>query len=183
MKTFTIVSSNYTGQLFAWPGSIQENKRFLGNRDALGEIKANDEAAAVEAWRATPHPLDPRIGMLASGLYYAFVHGPHKPETIGTLAEVHAALGLQYGPDQACETVSEASTPTAAQRGAPTARRWLVTLRFAFPAWDEVDGILLGPFEAETKASAIMLARRQAREDGHTCTGKGRYWFTAQLDS
>lgn len=51
MKTFTIVSSNYTGQLLAWPGSIQENKRFLGNRDALGEIKANDEAAAVEAWR------------------------------------------------------------------------------------------------------------------------------------
>ncbi len=111
-----------------------------------------------------PHlpPLDPRIGMLSSGRFYAFADGLDKPETIGTLAEVQGALGLKEAAGQP--------------------QSWQVTMRFAYPAWDEVDGILLGPFAAKGKADAIRQARRVAERDGHACTGKGRYWFTASLD-
>lgn len=44
-------------------------------------------------------PTDPRIGVLNSGVYYAFVDGPHKPETRGTLEEVEIALGLRTPPE------------------------------------------------------------------------------------
>lgn len=46
-------------------------------------------------------------------------------------------------------------------------RKYEVTLRFKFPAWDEKDGI---PFtiNAFSKADAIKSARRQAYDDGHT---------------
>ena len=123
-----------------------------------------------------PHltPLDPRIGMLSSGRFYAFAHGYGQPETIGTLAEVQGALGLR-------PTASQA--PAAAPKeAAGQPKSWQVTMRFAYPAWDEVDGILLGPFAAKGKADAIRQARREAERDGHACTGKGRYWFTASLD-
>jgi hypothetical protein len=42
--------------------------------------------------------LDPRIGVLNSGVYYAFAHGYNKPETRGTLEEVEIALGLRAAP-------------------------------------------------------------------------------------
>lgn len=55
---------------------------------------------------------------------------------------------------------------------------YVVTLRFAFPAWDEKNGI---PFDvtARSKAEAIRIARQHARYDGHSGTGKGRATFTA----
>lgn len=123
-----------------------------------------------------PHPpkLDPRIGMLNSGRFYAFADGLDKPETIGTLAEVQGALGLKPSASQA--------PATAPKEAAGQPQSWQVTMRFAYPAWDEVDGILLGPFAAKGKADAIRQARRVAERDGHACTGKGRYWFTASLD-
>jgi hypothetical protein len=40
-------------------------------------------------------PLDPRIGVLNSGQYYAFAHGYDKPAKYGTLDEVEVALGLR----------------------------------------------------------------------------------------
>lgn len=57
-------------------------------------------------------------------------------------------------------------------------KNYTVTLRFQFPAWDEVDGI---PYEeqARSKADAIKYARRQAERDGHLCGGKGRASFKA----
>lgn len=56
--------------------------------------------------------------------------------------------------------------------------RYVVTLRFQFPAWDEKSGI---EYEIEThsKASAIRKARIEASYNGHTMTGKGRYYFKA----
>lgn len=39
--------------------------------------------------------LDPRIGMLNSRQFYAFVDGYDAPEVVGTLAEVETALGLR----------------------------------------------------------------------------------------
>lgn len=57
-----------------------------------------------------------------------------------------------------------------------------VTLRFQFPAWDEVDGITY-EIEANSKAEAIDRARREARRDGHTpATGKGRATFSAKAE-
>ena len=55
---------------------------------------------------------------------------------------------------------------------------YVVTLRFQYPAWDEVDGI---PYqiEARSKSEAINRARRQARDDGHLYGGKGRVSFKA----
>lgn len=39
--------------------------------------------------------MDPRIGILNSGVHYAFVDGYDKPEFRGTLAEVERALGIE----------------------------------------------------------------------------------------
>ncbi|AFU86755.1 hypothetical protein D869_gp159 [Caulobacter phage CcrRogue] len=41
------------------------------------------------------HNIDPRIGVLNSGVYYAYVNGYHQPETRGTLEEVEIALGVR----------------------------------------------------------------------------------------
>ena len=49
-----------------------------------------------------------------------------------------------------------------------------VTMRFAFPAWDEKDGITYVVF-ASSKAQACKRARRIADDDGHS----GRRFFTA----
>ena len=38
--------------------------------------------------------LDPRIGVLNSGQFYAFAHGYDKPETVGTRLQVEQALGI-----------------------------------------------------------------------------------------
>lgn len=103
--------------------------------------------------------LDPRIGTLNSGKFYAFANGYDQPEVIGTLAEVEAALGLR--------TVDQTYT---------------VTIRFQHPAWDEVNGIAYTDISARSKSEAIAIVRNKARNDGHTGTGKGRYTFTAEED-
>jgi len=51
MKTFSIVFSNYTGCLFAWEGPASSQKKFLGNRQVIGEIEAPDSASAVNMWK------------------------------------------------------------------------------------------------------------------------------------
>lgn len=117
--------------------------------------------------------LDPRIGALSSGRYYAFPNGYDKPEVIGSLAEVEMVLGIR----------SEAVTTEMAQDvdvGAlkPVIRTWNVTLRFKFPAWDEVDGLVFAGIEASSKSEAIKIARKGAHEDGITI-GRGRYVFSA----
>lgn len=55
---------------------------------------------------------------------------------------------------------------------------YTVTLRFAFPAWDEVHGIPYTGIRATSKAEAVRLVRSRADRDGHL-TGKGRYTLTA----
>lgn len=129
-----------------------------------------------------PHPMDPRIGVLNSGAYYAFVHGYHAPETRGTRAQVEAALAAADG-------VSENATPTKAPGS--QARRssraslqetthWDVTLRFEHPAWDEKDGIQYKGIQAQSRAKANWQARQQAYRDGHLYGGKGRVYFSAR---
>lgn len=43
-------------------------------------------------------PMDPRIGVLNSGVHYAFVDGYDKPEFRGTREEVEVRLGLRPAP-------------------------------------------------------------------------------------
>jgi len=108
--------------------------------------------------------LDPRIGMLSSGKFYAFAHGLAKPETVGTLQEVELALGIYK---------AHASVPAKSQK------TFDVVMRFAYPAWDEVDGLCYLGICAESKAHANRIARKQAERDGHAIGGRGRFTFTA----
>lgn len=112
----------------------------------------------------TTAALDPRIGMLNDGRFYAFADGYQNPETVGTLAEVEAAL---------CLRASEPKTVAAE----PSAEAFDVLVSFQFPAWDEVAGILYEGIAARTKAEAIRYARRLAWDDGHTGSGKGRITY------
>lgn len=108
--------------------------------------------------------LDPRIGMLSNGKFYAFVHGLAKPETVGTLQEIKQALGINK---------EHASVSAKSQK------MFDVVLRFSCPAWDEVDGISYTGICAESKSHANRIARKQAERDGHAIGGRGRYTFTA----
>lgn len=108
--------------------------------------------------------IDPRIGMLGNGLYYACVNGYDKSETVGSLPDVEVALGIRT---------------KATDRQPGKMASWNVTMRFAYPAWDEVDGIEYVGVVAKCKSEAIKNARKQAENDGHACRGRGRYWFTA----
>lgn len=107
--------------------------------------------------------LDPRIGALSNGLLYAFAHGYAQPETKGALQEVERALGIGATP-----------VPKAAK----VFKTFDVVMRFAHPAWDEVDGIRYHGIRASSRVDANKQARRMAESDGHTI-GRGRYWFTA----
>jgi hypothetical protein len=109
-------------------------------------------------------PIDSRIGVLNSGQHYAFVDGC---EVRGTREEVEIALGLR-----------EATAPVATS--SLDDDRYNVTLRFQYPAWDEKAGIVYPDILARGKADAISTARRLASDDGHTMSGKGRYWFSAE---
>lgn len=112
-------------------------------------------------------PLDSRIGMMNSGKFYCFPEGNGKPEFIGTLEEVEAALGIR---------------PAVIAPVAPTKlvdRLWRVKLTFQYPAWDEVNGIEYLDILASRKAEANAIARRRASNDGHLCGGKGRAIFSA----
>ena len=108
--------------------------------------------------------LDPRIGVLSSGQFYAFAHGYYKPETVGTLQQVMQALGIAK---------VQSSTVTKANK------TFNVVMRFEYPAWDEVDGINYPGIRATSKAKANKQARSMAERDGHAIGGRGRYTFAA----
>lgn len=108
--------------------------------------------------------LDPRIGMLSCGKFYAFAHGAGKPETVGTLPEVERALGIHKAPSVSAYKPQKMLD---------------VVMRFAHPAWDEVNGISYSGIRATSKASANKQARAFAERDGHAIGGRGRYMFTA----
>ena len=56
-----------------------------------------------------------------------------------------------------------------------------VTIRFQYPAWDELNGITYYDISARSKSEAIKEVRRQAYNDGHVGTGgKGRVTFSAE---
>lgn len=56
---------------------------------------------------------------------------------------------------------------------------YTVTLRYQFPAYDELNGIVF-EVTAKSKAEANARARREAERDGFMMTGKGRITFKAE---
>lgn len=115
--------------------------------------------------------IDSRIGILNSGVHYAFINGYDAPEFRGTLEEVEIALGIRE-PSEKREVITSASNED----------HYTVTMTFEYPAWDEKDGIVYEDIVACSKADAIRQARTKAFVDGHAISGRGRYWFTARLD-
>lgn len=88
--------------------------------------------------------LDPRIGTLNSGRFYAFVQGYDQPETVGTLEEVEIALGLR-------QVASPASTSYS--RAKDTNREFIVTMTQGGEETETVE-------RANSAAQAISKARR-----------------------
>lgn len=106
--------------------------------------------------------MDARIGQLNSGKFYAYIDGYNAEPFIGTLEEVQVALGLHK---------------------TPTARKvYTITIRFQYPAWDEVDGIEYAGIVAGSKSEAIAKVRKMALHDGHLGRAKGRAWLTATIE-
>lgn len=112
--------------------------------------------------------IDPRIGSLNSGKFYAYVNGYDKPGFVGSLQEVEAKLGLRRMPSKAASAVLNS---------------WNVKLNFQYPSWDEINGIDYLEVIAESKSKAIARVRRQASDDGHAVSGRGCYWFTATVSN
>lgn len=104
--------------------------------------------------------LDPRIGTLANGQFYAFAHGYDMPETVGTLHQIEQALGVAMKHEKALKTFD-------------------VVMSFQYPAWDEKDGISYPGIRAANKAEANKQARSKAELAGHAIGGRGRYTFAA----
>jgi hypothetical protein len=98
--------------------------------------------------------LDPRIGTLNSGRFYAFANGYDQPETVGTLAEVEAALGLRPAP------IAPAAKPGRLRTYAVTISPSVVLYSGGWAGADHVVDIV-----ARSAAEAVKLARRQRREE------------------
>lgn len=111
--------------------------------------------------------LDPRIGQLNNGRFYAYVDGYENEPFVGTLEDVREALGIL------------GHYPPAGQSQKGAGKTWTVVVRFQRPAWFEIHGVEIRDIEAPSKSAAIAIARTRARHDGHTGPAKGRYWFTA----
>lgn len=116
--------------------------------------------------------MDPRIGTLireGRPLFYAFVDGYNKPAFEGTRDAVEKQLGVRQ----------PAVRRDASRRPAKPLMDWNVTMRFQHPAWDEKDGIEYRGITARSKSEANKIAASRARDDGHACSNRGRYTFTA----
>lgn len=114
--------------------------------------------------------MDPRIGTLNNGTFYAYVAGYSAGPVVGSLREVEDALGLPRSPESKIAPFNPAGLEK---------KVFDVVLRFEHPAWDEVDGIKYPDIEADTKSQANAWARSLAEQGGHLCRGKGRVTFTA----
>ncbi|PBV09266.1 hypothetical protein CJU35_05275 [Pseudomonas aeruginosa] len=112
--------------------------------------------------------MHPAIGQLNGGKFYSYLHGYSAEPIVGTLEEVEIAMGLRPEP-----------TPSPAVPVASKRKSFDVTMRFQYPAWDEVDGIVYRSIEADSKSEANAMARRMADQDGHLAGGKGRVTFSA----
>lgn len=119
--------------------------------------------------------MDARIGILNSGLYYAYADGYDAEPTTGTLHDVMSALGLVNPGEEAKKpgTINKAEISSF--------KTYNVNISFEYPAWNEREGIEYQGITAKTKRDAIRIVRSLADSDGHLGTGRGRYWLKAVL--
>ncbi len=112
--------------------------------------------------------MHPSIGQLNGGKFYSYLNGYSDEPFFGTLEEVEVAMGIRPQP-----------TPCSPETAVAKRKCFDVTMRFQYPAWDEVDGIMYRLIEADCKSEANAMARRLADQDGHLVGGKGRVTFSA----
>lgn len=96
--------------------------------------------------------IDPRIGTLANGQFYAFANGYDQAETRGTLEQVEIALGLR-------------AAAVVVKAAAKKVRRYIVKMTHAayYAGGARMDGAEV-EIDAATSAQAISEARRRYRE-------------------
>ncbi|MFZ5533412.1 MAG: hypothetical protein ACOY5H_07795 [Pseudomonadota bacterium] len=110
--------------------------------------------------------MNAQIGQLNGGKYYTYLNGYMAEPFIGTLEEVEEAMGLR----------EKKEAPAIKKR---SIKSYTVTVRFQYPAWDEVDGIEYKGIDACSKSEANAIVRKLAADDGHLGSLKGRVTFTA----
>lgn len=111
--------------------------------------------------------MDPRIGELRRDgvlLFYAFCQGYDRPETVGTLAQVEAALGVQP-----CEVSADDKMRTLlAQRVAKAEKIFLYSVTVTPKITSYHGTTVAGPYTVEVLATsakeAIKVARAERRE-------------------
>ncbi|MBP5947877.1 hypothetical protein [Pseudomonas sp. P9(2020)] len=116
--------------------------------------------------------MHPAIGQLSNGKFYAFIKGYDQEPFEGSLEEVEAAMGLR-APSKPAPADEKLVDPL------PVKKTFNVTMRFQYPAWNEIDGVLFEGIEADTKSDANEEARRRASSNELLGWGKGRVTFTA----
>lgn len=115
--------------------------------------------------------LDPRIGVLNSGVHYAFVNGYHQPEFKGTREEVERELGIRA---PAPTDTPSSLHKTSEKRERSTIKKlheYEVTVTptvVSYAGLTLLDAYVVSVFAA-TNAAAISAARKQRRES------EGRY--------
>jgi hypothetical protein len=96
--------------------------------------------------------MDPRIGILNSGVHYAFVNGYDQPEVRGTREQVEVALGLR---------------PAARPRQLPSLKRYEVTVTPSVIGHSSAGahGAYVEEVDALNSRDAITQARRAYRDE------------------
>lgn len=119
-------------------------------------------------------PLDPRIGMLNGGRFYAFLDGYDKPETTGPLEEIQRALAALDDGRPVTALVVVAKPVRALRDFAVT-----ITPRVTTYSGSSTIGEHTVTITARTAAEAVSEARRRYRE----AEGRERVpaTFTAKL--
>lgn len=98
--------------------------------------------------------MDPRIGVLNSGVHYAFVNGYDQPEVRGTREQVEVALGLR-------------TAPAARARRLPSLKRYEVTVTPSVVGHSSAGahGQYVEEVDALNSRDAITKARRAYRDE------------------
>ena len=107
--------------------------------------------------------LDPRIGCLLSGKFYAYV-GPERREVVGTQEAVELALGIAQ---------AVAPAPQVASRPRRVLRDYVVTVKPGIESWNVKTYDVT--ISASDRAAAIAEARATYQENTQWTNGAATY--------
>lgn len=110
--------------------------------------------------------LDPRIGVLNGGKFYCYPNGNGRPEFVGTLAEVEAALGIRPTPGSQPAPAPASSAMPARARTSGGLRDYEVTItpKVVSYAGAGTFGEYTVTVCARSHSEAIKMARQDRRE-------------------